>query len=315
MGNSQSLNGGESKLSQQVRSQNSYFGQSSTFSNVDENNVEESIRDIQFDRLYRYSTQRRDEIGQYSNFQDGLGIRSSSTSGPTQLKSVISVQNPSIKLIGSVYLLTFSLKSEAPGRIVLSSNGMINSLNFEVNANNGQQNNSIDEEAKTFCGTAEYIAPEVLRHEKYSFPIDWWAMGILLYEILYETTPFFDDHQTKMFENILNKDPDLPKFGHKTATDLIRQLLNKDPAKRPTVDQIKAHPFFKGLDWDKVYNKQYKPTTFQTVSEYQPTGFANEFTQETPVDSDAQSQVQSGAFIPDFSFGTPDPHLSFKFTT
>ena len=145
MGNSQSLNGGESKLSQQVRSQNSYFGQSSTFSNVDENNVEESIRDIQFDRLYRYSTQRRDEIGQYSNFQDGLGIRSSSTSGPTQLKSVISVQNPSIKLIGSVYLLTFSLKSEAPGRIVLSSNGMINSLNFEVNANNGQQNNSIDE--------------------------------------------------------------------------------------------------------------------------------------------------------------------------
>ena len=124
----------------------------------------------------------------------------------------------------------------------------------------------IDDSTDTFCGTAEYIAPEVLRHEKYSFPIDWWAMGILLYEILYETTPFFDDHQTKMFENILNKDPDLPKFGHKTATDLIRQLLNKDPAKRPTVDQIKAHPFFKGLDWDKVYNKQYKPTTFQTVS-------------------------------------------------
>ncbi|OHS97634.1 AGC family protein kinase [Tritrichomonas foetus] len=195
-----------------------------------------------------------------------------------------------------------------PENILLDKYGHVKITDFGLSK-------MINETTDTFCGTAEYLAPEVLRQEKYSFPVDWWAMGILLYEILYENTPFYDDNQTTMFENILNKEPDIPKFGHKTATDLIRQLLNKDPNERPNVQQIKAHPFFRGIDWEKVYTKQYKPSSFQTVSEYQPNGFANEFTIETPCDSETQSNLQSGeGFIPDFSFGAPDANLAFKFT-
>lgn len=195
-----------------------------------------------------------------------------------------------------------------PENILLDKSGHVKLADFGLSK-------KIADSTDTFCGTAEYIAPEILRHEKYSFAVDWWSMGILLYDIINDGTPFYDENQTKMFERILNEEPEFSKYGNKTANDLMRQLLNKDPAQRPSVEEIKAHPFFRPLDWDKVLRKEYKPGSFQTVSEYQPSGFSNEFTQETPVDSETHSVLKSGeGFIPDFSFGEPQNNLTFKFT-
>ena len=195
-----------------------------------------------------------------------------------------------------------------PENILLDKSGHVKLADFGLSK-------KITDSTDTFCGTAEYIAPEILRHEKYSFAVDWWSMGILLYDIINDGTPFYDDNQTKMFENILTEEPEFSKYGNKTANDLMKQLLNKDPAQRPSVEEIKAHPFFRPLDWDKVYRKEYKPGSFQTVSEYQPNGFSNEFTNETPVDSETHSVLKSGeGFIPDFSFGEPQNNLTFKFT-
>lgn len=197
-----------------------------------------------------------------------------------------------------------------PENILLDNTGHIKLTDFGLSKRIGD-----DETASTLCGTAEYIAPEILRGEPYSYPADWWSMGILLYEILYDGTPFYDENQTDMFEKIKNEEPELPKFGFKAANDLITKLLNKDQNARPKVEEIKNHAFFRSVNWEKVYNKRVQPTSFRTISEFEPNGFSNEFTQETPIDSETHSVLQTGeGELSNFSFGNPYNNLAFRFS-
>ncbi|KAG4972412.1 hypothetical protein AAZX31_13G322700 [Glycine max] len=105
----------------------------------------------------------------------------------------------------------------------------------------------------SFVGTEEYIAPEVLRAEGHDFSVDWWALGVLTYEMLYGTTPFKGTNRKETFRNVLFKPPEF--VGKKTAlTDLIMGLLEKDPTKRlgyvRGASEIKEHQFFRGVKWD-----------------------------------------------------------------
>ncbi|OCH92896.1 hypothetical protein OBBRIDRAFT_790755 [Obba rivulosa] len=108
-------------------------------------------------------------------------------------------------------------------------------------------------------GTPDYLAPEtILGLRGDDAAVDWWALGVITYEFLYGIPPFHDETPEKVFENILS--------GHiewhedyvevsEEAKDFIRRLLEQDPAKRlgaGGAEEVKAHPFFKGIDWDKV---------------------------------------------------------------
>ncbi|KAL9322926.1 hypothetical protein ACSQ67_010979 [Phaseolus vulgaris] len=109
------------------------------------------------------------------------------------------------------------------------------------------------ERSKSFVGTEEYIAPEVLRGEGHGFAVDWWALGVLAHEMVYGTTPFKGKNRKETFRNVLLKTPEF--VGKKTAlTDLISQLLEKDPSKRlgyvRGATEIKEHEFFRGVKWD-----------------------------------------------------------------
>ncbi|KAK7335807.1 hypothetical protein VNO80_27863 [Phaseolus coccineus] len=109
------------------------------------------------------------------------------------------------------------------------------------------------EHSKSFVGTEEYIAPEVLRGEGHGFAVDWWALGVLAHEMVYGTTPFKGKNRKETFRNVLLKTPEF--VGKKTAlTDLISQLLEKDPSKRlgyvRGATEIKEHEFFRGVKWD-----------------------------------------------------------------
>ncbi|CAA7023719.1 unnamed protein product [Microthlaspi erraticum] len=107
------------------------------------------------------------------------------------------------------------------------------------------------EKSNSFVGTEEYVAPEVVNGGGHDFAVDWWSLGVVLYEMLYGTTPFKGLNRTETFFRILTRPPNL--VGETTALrDLIRRLLEKDPSRRISVEEIKGHDFFRGVDWDNV---------------------------------------------------------------
>ncbi|XP_059665216.1 serine/threonine-protein kinase UCNL-like [Cornus florida] len=109
------------------------------------------------------------------------------------------------------------------------------------------------ERSNSFVGTEEYVAPEVVRGEGHEFAVDWWALGVLTYEMLYGTTPFKGKNRKETFRNILIKNPEF--IGKRTdLIDLIGRLLEKDPTRRLGYNrgacEIKEHKFFRGVKWD-----------------------------------------------------------------
>ena len=107
------------------------------------------------------------------------------------------------------------------------------------------------EKSNSFVGTEDYVAPEVISGEGHNFGVDWWSLGVVLYEMLYGTTPFKGANRKETFQRILISEPDLT--GETTPLrDLIRKLLEKDPDRRIGVDEIKRHDFFEGVKWDTV---------------------------------------------------------------
>ncbi|XP_045799862.1 serine/threonine-protein kinase UCN-like [Trifolium pratense] len=111
------------------------------------------------------------------------------------------------------------------------------------------------ERSNSFVGTAEYVAPEVIRGDGHEFAVDWWAFGVLTYEMLYGKTPFKGKNKKETFRNVLFKSPEF--VGRKTAlTDLIERLLEKDPLKRfgygGGASEIKEHEFFRGVKWEML---------------------------------------------------------------
>ncbi|MCD7469902.1 Phototropin-2 [Datura stramonium] len=113
-------------------------------------------------------------------------------------------------------------------------------------------------QSNSFVGTEEYIAPEIITGAGHSSAIDWWALGILLYEMLYGRTPFRGKNRQKTFSNILNKDLTFPSSipVSLAARQLIHSLLNRDPASRlgsnGGASEIKEHPFFRGIAWPLI---------------------------------------------------------------
>lgn len=110
-----------------------------------------------------------------------------------------------------------------------------------------------DERSNSFVGTEEYVAPEVIRGDGHEFAVDWWALGVLSYEMLYGTTPFRGKNRKETFRKILMMQPEF--IGKPNAlTDLIAKLLEKDPTRRlgyrRGASEIKEHEFFRGLRWD-----------------------------------------------------------------
>ncbi|KAL0910020.1 hypothetical protein M5K25_020944 [Dendrobium thyrsiflorum] len=105
--------------------------------------------------------------------------------------------------------------------------------------------------SNSFVGTEDYVAPEIIQGNGHDFTVDWWCLGVVLYEMLYGRTPFRGINRKETFFRILTKSPEL--FGERTALrDLIGRLLEKDPAKRIAGGEIRKHEFFRGVDWESV---------------------------------------------------------------
>ena len=137
------------------------------------------------------------------------------------------------------------------------------------------------EKENSFAGSPEYAAPEVITHEGHTFMCDWWSFGILIYELLYGNTPFYNVDKNRMYDLINTGSISYPKFiqiegenkprNYKVSEDaknLINKLLEKDPGTRlgrKGLKEIKKHPFFSGVNFDDLQKKKHKAPFKPTI--------------------------------------------------
>ncbi|NXK26779.1 PKN2 kinase, partial [Arenaria interpres] len=141
----------------------------------------------------------------------------------------------------------------------------------------------------TFCGTPEFLAPEVLTDISYTRAVDWWGLGVLIYEMLVGESPFPGDDEEEVFDSIVNDEVRYPRFLSSEALSIIRKLLRKCPERRlgageKDAEEIKIQAFFKEIDWDALFARTLKPPFVPTLRD--PTDISNfdeEFTSQKPI--------------------------------
>ena len=166
-----------------------------------------------------------------------------------------------------------------PENILLTDEGHLVITDFGL-CKEGMQESS---NTNTFCGTPEYLAPEVLLGNGYGFPVDWWSYGTLIYEMLLGLPPFFDNDVQTMYQKIVTEDVRFPKNTPPSIKDFINSLLQKDPAMRLVDPEVmKKHPFFKNMDFELVLQKKIKPPFIPNVLNKEDTSMiSQEFLEET----------------------------------
>uniref|UniRef100_A0AAQ4QND2 Ribosomal protein S6 kinase n=1 Tax=Gasterosteus aculeatus aculeatus TaxID=481459 RepID=A0AAQ4QND2_GASAC len=174
-----------------------------------------------------------------------------------------------------------------PENILLDEEGNIKITDF------GLSKEAIDHDkrAYSFCGTIEYMAPEVVNRRGHTQSADWWSFGVLMFEMLTGSLPFQGKDRKETMALILKAKLGMPQFLSTEVQSLLRALFKRNPANRlgagpDGVEEIKRHRFFASIDWTKLFRKELRPPFKPTVGRPEDTfHFDPEFTSRTPTDS------------------------------
>ncbi|XP_028979192.2 serine/threonine-protein kinase N1 isoform X2 [Esox lucius] len=140
----------------------------------------------------------------------------------------------------------------------------------------------------TFCGTPEFLAPEVLTDTSYTRAVDWWGLGVLVYEMLVGESPFPGDDEEEVFDSIVNDEVRYPRFLSTEAIGIMRRLLRRNPERRlgsseKDAEDVKKQPFFRGVDWDALLHRRLPPPFVPNIGGKEDvSNFDEEFTAEAP---------------------------------
>ncbi|ODM99970.1 cAMP-dependent protein kinase catalytic subunit [Orchesella cincta] len=168
-----------------------------------------------------------------------------------------------LEYLHNVNLIYRDLK---PENVMIDSHGFIKLVDFGFVKRVKREDNY---KTSTMVGTPSYMAPELILHKSYDKNIDWWALGILVYEMLagIQNTPFADANRMVMYEKITSKEVTFSnKFPHTTVRDLIKRLLKVNPTLRlgsgPNGSKdVKNHPWWVSLKWNDIYRRNIAPPT------------------------------------------------------
>ncbi|XP_063305291.1 serine/threonine-protein kinase N1-like isoform X1 [Pelobates fuscus] len=140
----------------------------------------------------------------------------------------------------------------------------------------------------TFCGTPEFLAPEVLTDASYTRAVDWWGFGVLIYEMMVGESPFPGDEEEEVFDSIVNDEVRYPRFLSAEAIAIMRRLLRRNPERRlgsgeKDAEDVKKQPFFKEMDFDALLSRRLSPPFTPLVKgPHDISNFDPEFTSEGP---------------------------------
>ncbi|XP_055609684.1 serine/threonine-protein kinase N isoform X4 [Uranotaenia lowii] len=164
----------------------------------------------------------------------------------------------------------------------------------------------------TFCGTPEFLAPEVLTETSYTRAVDWWGLGVLIFEMLVGESPFPGDDEEEVFDSIVNDEVRYPRFLSLEAIAIMRRLLRKNPERRlgsseRDAEDVKRQAFFRNIVWDDLLLRKVKPPFVPTIrSSEDVSNFDEEFTSEKPQltpPKDPRNLTESEqAFFKDFTY-------------
>ncbi|KAI9295020.1 kinase-like protein [Neoconidiobolus thromboides FSU 785] len=177
--------------------------------------------------------------------------------------------------------------------ILLSSDGHIKIADYGL----CKERMAYGSTTTTFCGTPEFMAPEIIMEQPYGRAVDWWAFGVLLYEMILGQSPFHGDDEDEIFDAILDDDILYPYNLARESVSILQKLLNRDPNRRlgggiEDALEVKRHPYFKGVVWEDYLSKSVTPPHIPTIkSAYDTSNFDVEFTREAPVLTPSNSVI------------------------
>uniref|UniRef100_A0A0K0FFM1 non-specific serine/threonine protein kinase n=1 Tax=Strongyloides venezuelensis TaxID=75913 RepID=A0A0K0FFM1_STRVS len=170
-----------------------------------------------------------------------------------------------------------------PENLLLDKYGYVVITDFGLCKEGLNKNDRTD----TFCGTPEYLAPEVILKQPYNYTVDWWCLGVVLYEMLFTLPPFYNRNVDEMYKNVVNQPLYVPVHGSAVSRDILTYLLQKDPSLRlgaiKDFDEIKNHPFFMPINWEKLLKREIKaPFIPKLKDDYDFSNIDSEFTSISP---------------------------------